>query len=65
MARPVICMRSDAGVSGRGAWGRGMVMYARFTAKCANERPSFSQTQLIKLTYDINPSSCACIIYIN
>lgn len=42
-----------------------MVMCMSFVAKCANERTSFNQAQLIKLTYDINPSLRACIIYIN
>lgn len=42
-----------------------MMMYIWFVAKWANESTSFNQTQLIKLTYDINPSFHACIIYIN
>lgn len=41
------------------------MMYVWCVAKWANERTSFNQTQLIKLTYDINPSLRACIIYIN
>lgn len=41
------------------------MIYMRFMAKWANEGASFNQTQLIKLTYDINPSFRACIIYIN
>lgn len=50
-----------------GGWAckRIMMMYIWFVAKWANESTSFNQTQLIKLTYDINPSFHACIIYIN
>lgn len=52
-------MRLGCRASGR------MMMCTCFMAKWANEGTSFNQAQLITLTYDINPSLRACIIYIN